>query len=369
MHPHSLSETFSTPANCAACRTSIRQGSQSFYIASLLLPLEVREPAYAVYAFCRMADDLIDRQQGGEDAIGELTAMLDRIYSGRPGRHFVERGFADVVARFAIPRAVPEALGEGLAWDAAGKRYETLDDLTDYAVRVAGTVGFMMTLIMDRRDPNVLARACDLGVAMQLTNIARDIGEDAANGRLYMPQSWLREAGIDPDAWLASPCYSPAIRSVVERLLGEAEMLYDRSLTGINALPGNVRLGINAARLLYREIGRRVVRGVDPVAQRAVTSKRTKLLALARAVRTRVASNDNLFDPPVPAAVFLVEAVAAAGPPRPGPAALPWWNVKARSLRMVDLLTSFSARANAAETASASQPFLIRRRTDFGTGS
>ena len=196
MPQHSQVEPHSTPANCAACRTSIRQGSQSFYIASLLLPVEIREPAYAVYAFCRMADDLIDREAGGAAAIRDLGAMLDRIYSGYPGAHFVERGFADVVSTFAIPRAVPAALIEGLGWDAAGRRYDTLDDLIAYAVRVAGTVGFMMTLVMDRRDPHVLARACDLGVAMQLTNIARDIGEDAANGRLYMPGCWLRQAGV-----------------------------------------------------------------------------------------------------------------------------------------------------------------------------
>ena len=98
-----------------------------------------------------------------------------------------------------IPRALPEALLEGFAWDAAGRRYETLDEVEHYAARVAGCVGAMMTLVMGRRDPAILARACDLGVAMQLTNICRDVGEDARAGRLYLPLAWLRDNGIDPD--------------------------------------------------------------------------------------------------------------------------------------------------------------------------
>ena len=109
---------------------------------------------------------------------------------------------ADLMRRCAIPAALPEALLEGLAWDAEGRSYETIDELFDYAARVAGAVGVMMALIMDVRSPQALARACDLGVAMQLTNIARDVGEDARLGRIYLPRQWLREAGIDADAWL-----------------------------------------------------------------------------------------------------------------------------------------------------------------------
>jgi phytoene synthase len=359
MPPSSRAEEFSTPANCAACRASIRQGSQSFYIASLLLPVAIREPSYAVYAFCRMADDLIDRDEGGTDAIGALGRMLDRIYAGDPAADYVERGFADVVRRFGIPRAVPDALIEGLAWDAQGRRYETLEELTAYAVRVAGTVGFMMTLVMGRREPHVLARACDLGVAMQLTNIARDIGEDAANGRIYMPLGWLRASGIDPDAWLAAPVSRPGIRAVVERLLAEAEPLYARSLSGVAALPGACRLGINAARLLYREIGREISRGVDPVTTRAITTRRQKLGLIAGALAMRIAADGNLTAPAVPAANFLLEAVAASPAPRPAADTPPWWDVRARSERMMELLISFSGRRRVADG-----PFL-RPRPDM----
>lgn len=362
MHQPMQPETFSTPANCAARRRSIRQGSHSFYVASLLLPLAVREPAYAIYAFCRLADDLIDREQGGTQAVRDLARMLDRIYAGRPDNSFVERGFADVAARYAIPRAIPDALIEGLAWDAEGRRYRTLEDLHAYAVRVAGTVGFMMTLAMGRAEPHVLVRACDLGVAMQLTNIARDIGEDAANGRIYMPLDWLGEAGLDEKSWLAARSSSPEIARLVARLLGEAEQLYDRAESGISALPAGCRLGIDTARLLYREIGREILAGVDPVTTRAVTSKGRKLKLVARAMATRPSGAGNLTAPGLAQAAFLVEAVQltpVARLPDPVP---PWWDVKARSIRMLDLLHDFSSRDASRRTGRNSTPRRLESR-------
>lgn len=344
MHQPSHPEGFSTPANCAACRHSIRQGSQSFYLASLLLPVAIREPAYAVYAFCRTADDLIDRDEGGSQAIGELTRMLDRIYAGRPNESFVERGFADVVSRFALPRALPDALIEGLSWDASGRRYASLDELTSYAVRVAGTVGLMMTLVMGRREPDVLARACDLGVAMQLTNICRDVGEDAANGRIYLPLDWLHRSGVDVERWLAVPVYSADIRSIVAQLLGRADGLYARSRSGIAELPSGCRLGIEAARLLYREIGQEVLRGVDPVAKRAVTSRNQKLRILSEVFTTGMPARADLLEPSVPQAAYLIEAVADTPAPAQRRSVPAWWNLKARSVHMIDLMNGFAAR-------------------------
>lgn len=344
MLPSSRPEEFSTPANCAACRRAIKQGSQSFYLASMMLPVTIRESAYAVYAFCRMADDRIDREQGGDDAISAMRALLDRVYQRRPADDFVERGFADVVFRHAIPRAIPEALLEGLAWDAGGRRYRTLEELHGYALRVAGTVGVMMTLVMGRRDPSVLARAIDLGVAMQLTNIVRDIGEDARNGRLYLPLDWMTAAGLDPEEWRRAPGCGPEIRAVAERLLAEAEILYDRAASGIAELPGGCRLGINAARLLYREIGREVQHGVDPVATRAVTTRQQKLRLMAEALASRISDGDALDEPALAGAAFLLQAVATAEPARTSPRLPPWWAVIARSERMMELLSHFDSR-------------------------
>jgi len=131
----------------------------------------------------------------------------------------------------------------------------------------------------------LVARACEVGVAMQLTNIARDVGEYARNGRLYLPLDWLCEAGLDPDAWLARPVFSDALASVIERLLKEAEALYARSESGLANLPSACRPGMFAARLLYAEIGHEVARrGFDSVSQRAVVPWRRKARILADAV-------------------------------------------------------------------------------------
>ncbi len=297
----------------------LRGGSRSFFAASLVLPARVHEPATALYAFCRLADDAIDRDGGGAAALGPLHDRLARAYAGRPLPYPADRALAEVVHRHAIPRALPEALLDGFAWDAQGRRYEELSDLCDYAARVAGTVGAMMAVLMGTRSPDVVARACDLGVAMQLTNIARDVGEDARAGRLYLPLVWLREAGLDPDAWLAAPVFTPALGAVVQRLLAAAETLYRRADTGIGRLPLSCRPGIGAARRLYAEIGREVARlGYDSVGRRATVPAPRKLALLARSVAAAAWPAGEATAPALDAAHFLVEAVAAAPlPPRP----------------------------------------------------
>ncbi|NBX41314.1 MAG: phytoene/squalene synthase family protein, partial [Gammaproteobacteria bacterium] len=159
-----------------------------------------------------------------------------------------DRALASVVARFHIPREIPAALLEGFAWDATARRYYTISEVRAYGVRVAGTVGVMMALLMGVRSPRALARAADLGVAMQLSNIARDVGEDARMSRLYLPRDWLREAGIDPQQWLQQPEFDARLGAVVTRLLAEAESLYGRSAAGVDELPVECRPAIHAAR-------------------------------------------------------------------------------------------------------------------------
>lgn len=300
-------------SDIAACKKLLRGGSRTFFAASLVLPRAISDPATALYAFCRLADDAVDLDGGRLDAVDRLNDRLTRAYRGQPLALPADRAFADVVARFAIPRALPEALLEGLRWDAEGRRYETLDDLLSYAVRVAGTVGAMMSLLMGRRDPAVVARACDLGIAMQLTNIARDVGEDARAGRLYLPVLWMREAGLDPDAWLAEPQHDAGIAEVIGRLLAVADTFYQRSIPGIGALPGRCRPGIHAARLIYAEIGREVERrGLDSVSQRAVVASSRKLRLLTDAFVSALRPHGPVADGVEPSARFLVDAVAAS---------------------------------------------------------
>ncbi len=313
----------------AACRALMRGGSRTFFAASLLLPARVRAPACALYAFCRLADDAVDDGARPLEALAELHARLDALYAGRPRAIEADQALAGVVHRFALPRTLLDALLEGFVWDLQGRRYETLEDLQAYAARVAGTVGAMMALVMDTRDPHAVARACDLGVAMQLTNIARDVGEDARRGRVYLPLAWLREAGIQPDAWLAAPRHDAALASVVQRLLAAAETLYARAEHGIAALPRDCRAAILAARLAYAEIGHQLARdGLDAVNRRTVVSGRRKLALVAQAssAALRAPAHDAASLPPLPANRYLVDAVVTG----PNPAFMPARNFPQR---------------------------------------
>jgi phytoene synthase len=301
-----------TRKDLAACRTLLRGGSRTFFAASLLLPARMRDPASALYAFCRLADDAVDlHSTSPAAAIGRLRERLDRAYAGTPLQIPADRAFAATVSRFHIPRALPEALIEGFEWDVAGRQYETMSDLNTYGARVAGSVGAMMTLVMGRDSPEVVARACELGMAMQLSNIARDVGEDAKAGRLYLPRQWLHEAGIDPDEWLAQPVFTPALGSVVRRLLDEADQLYARSGVGIAELPRLCRPGIRAARFLYAEIGRQVERyAFDAVSRRAVVPPLRKAQVLIRSLTARDHASCGGRPTVQAEADFLVDAVS-----------------------------------------------------------
>ena len=289
---------FATPADLALCRQMIRQGSKSFHMASLLLPNIYRQHARALYGFCRMADDLVDHATSPVEAVEQLSQRLNAIYAGAPADNPTDRAFADVVLRFAIPRAVPDALIEGFVWDAQGHHYQTQSDITAYGVRVAGTVGVMMALIMGERRPEALARAIDLGVAMQFSNIARDVEEDQKLGRQYLPGEWLGEGA--PKA--------------ATRLVQEAETIYARAASGIAQLPRSCRASINAARLLYREIG--LVAQHQNHKGRAIVSTARKLKLVAYAILQTPWLRPKNPTPCLPEGQFLLDAVAEAPAPQ-----------------------------------------------------
>ncbi len=289
---------FATPADLALCRQMIRQGSKSFHMASLLLPNSYRQHARALYGFCRMADDLVDHATDPNHAVEQLAERLNAIYAGAPSDNPTDRAFADVVHRFAIPRAVPDALIEGFVWDAQGREYKTLSDVTAYGVRVAGTVGIMMALIMGERRPEALARAVDLGVAMQFSNIARDVEEDEKLGRQYLPADWLEEG----------------LPAAASKLVEEAEIIYQRAASGIARLPRSCRSSINAARLLYREIGLAARRQHHQ--GRAVVPLARKLNLVAKAIVQTPWLSPTLSAPCLPEGQFLLDAVAEASAPQ-----------------------------------------------------
>jgi phytoene synthase len=317
---------FASHLDRLACRDLIKTGSHSFFSASLLLPEELREAAYALYAFCRLSDDAVDVENGDGLAILRLKERLDGVYGGEPEPLPSDRCLADVVRRYAIPRYVFDLLLEGFEWDVAGRTYETLYDVEAYGERVAGSVGAMMAALLGVRDPAMVERACDLGVAMQLTNIARDIGEDAHNGRLYLPRDWFVEVGLDASDWLQDPQFSPQIGDMTYRLLSRAESLYRRADQAIARLPALVRPAIFAARLLYADIGRVIHdQGYNSIKERASTSPARKAwlvgAAMQRAARpmpkTALTSQDGLNRPLV-AAICLEPPPPRAAYKRPG---------------------------------------------------
>ncbi|WP_287800313.1 phytoene/squalene synthase family protein [Acidiphilium sp.] len=316
----------SSDPDIAACAARLRRGSVSFHAASRLLPAEVRAAATALYAFCREADDAVDLAADKAAGVAAISARLEAICRGARLDDPVDRAFAATIARHGIPLALPEALIEGLAWDAAGRRYATLAELRAYAARVAGSVGVMMAMLMGARDEASLAAACDLGLAMQLTNIARDVGEDAAERRLYLPLDWLDEAGLEPERFLARPAFTPALAQVIGRLLEEAERRYAAAGRGIAALPLACRPGIAAARRIYREIGRLLAaNGLDSVSTRTRVSGRRKLglaaLSLADAATAGLWAPLAASPPPCPEVRFLIDAAAASGGETVGAAA------------------------------------------------
>jgi phytoene synthase len=271
-------------ANLDACVAMMKGGSKTFFAASRLLPLRIRTASIALYAFCRVADDFVDEAPPGEAPLSVLNHRLDMIYAGTPQDHVEDRALHLVVQQYQLPRHLLDALIEGFAWDSEGRIYNSIEDVHDYAARVAGSVGAMMCWIMGLQNIETLERACEMGVAMQLTNIARDVGADAALGRCYLPRRWLIEAGVQPEDWLTRPDITPGIKIVVTRLLTEADRLYKQSQHGIAALPPDCRAAILAASMIYREIGVQLRReGLDSVHHRTVVSTKRKFVLLASA--------------------------------------------------------------------------------------
>ncbi len=312
----------------------------------MLLPANVRWSAHAMYAFCRFADDAVDEADNPAAALSDLKERLDLIYNCNPLPAPADRAFADIVERFQMPRSIPDALMQGFQWDAEDRRYDSLSDVVSYCVRVASTVGVMMTLVMGVRNRQTLARACDLGIAMQLTNIARDVGEDARRGRLYLPRDWLADAGIGAEEWLRAPVHDEAINHVTGRVLQAADRYYRRCRSGIAHLPARCRPAINAARLIYAEIGRELERlQLNSVDHRAVTSTPRKLVLLSRAVVDSALLKSSNSTEEAAEAGFLLDAVE--GLPSRDPVMVepkPLWNFAGSGGEMIDIMSRVSER-------------------------
>ena len=270
----------------------IRAGSRSFAVAARLFPRDMRDSAVLLYSWCRHCDDVVDGQILGfgstaarasspEAAIAELERQTRSALAGDRAADPAFAGLQSVVRRHDIPERYPLQHLDGFRMDVAGRRYETVADTLDYAYHVAGVVGVMMAHIMGVRDPAVLDHACDLGIAFQLTNIARDIVEDAAIGRVYLPAEWLAEADL-PAGELADLRHRDRLATVAARLLEAAEPYYASAGIGIRALPLRAAWAIATALGIYRQIGVGVrTRGPRAWDERVSTSTAQKLRHVA----------------------------------------------------------------------------------------
>ncbi len=275
----------------AACHDSIAAGSKSFALASRLLPPADRARTAVLYAWCRRADDAVDEAPPDAQAAAcrRLEAELDAVYARQPASDPVLAAFSALVHDVAIPRAYPSELLAGFAMDAAGHRYATLDDLLLYAHRVAGTVGLMMCHLSGLRDDAALQQAAHLGLAMQLTNIARDVLEDWGRGRLYLPADLLARHGApDLAGHLGGPLPPSArapVAAAVAELLAHADDFYRSADRGLAALPWRWALTIRSARLVYAAIGHEIARrDHDVLRGRAIVPTPRKLALVARAL-------------------------------------------------------------------------------------
>jgi len=274
---------------------SIAKGSKSFALSSLLFRPHMRRHAHMLYAWCRYCDDVIDGQnlgfgetvaagqEGAPDAgeLKRLWAETDAAYRGETPATWQFEAFQTVAMETGMPAQFAHDLLRGFEMDVAQHSYDTLEDTLRYSYHVAGVVGVMMAIVMgvSPDDDETLDRASDLGIAFQLTNICRDVIDDAAIGRIYVPGAWLLEEGVRPHPRdVLDERNRDAVWRVAVRLLAEADKYYASAGPGVRKLPIRAGFAVAAARGVYRDIGRVVnSKGSRVWDKRARTSRRRKL--------------------------------------------------------------------------------------------
>ena len=250
----------SLAADFAHCASITRASSSNFYYAFKLLPEERRRALYATYAFCRFVDDIADDDQVREPAVllERWREELERVYGGVPTRA-VSRALSDSVRRFSIPRRYFDEIIDGVEMDLTRKRYPNFTELRLYCYRVASAVGLICIEIFGYRNPRARIYAENLGLAFQLTNIIRDVREDAQRGRIYLPLEDLESFGVKEEEMLSGQ-HSERFERLMEFEAGRAQEFYHQAEL---ALPAEDRVSLltaEAMRLIYSALLRRIVK-------------------------------------------------------------------------------------------------------------
>ena len=266
-------------------------GSKSFSFAAAFFDRPTREAARTLYRWCRRCDDDVDLARDAAEAQARAALLRARLNQALAGEASDPEfaGLARLRAAYGIPGELPGHLIDGFEFDSRFAGIEDEAELELYCYRVAGAVGEMMARIMGASNADALRSARDLGIAMQMTNIARDVAEDHERGRVYLPKAWLRAEGVEPERLWQEPA---RVHSVVARLLAEADRRYRSGYEGLRWLPWRSAIAISAAGSVYSAIGRKALRG-GPAAlrKRATLSFVEKCFCLigafARAARRR----------------------------------------------------------------------------------
>ena len=267
----------------ATSRAVLAEHGRTFRLAGTLLSRDRLDDAAVLYAFCRAVDDAVDEASSVEEGQRQLTALRDEL-AGKAERRPLIVALVDVAARRGMPLAAAEELMLGVASDTGTVRMEDDGELLRYCYRVAGTVGLMMCGILGVQAVHAAPHAIDLGIGMQLTNICRDVAEDARMGRVYLPAARLKRQGLTQQALLDGGIDASALASVVADLLSLAERYYASGRAGLGYIPLGPRAAISAAGRVYGAIGHVLARrNYDALRGRAVVGQSERVLWLLRA--------------------------------------------------------------------------------------
>ena len=270
------------------CGDITRQSSSNFYYAFMLLPVERRRSLYAVYAFCRFVDDVADDESIREPArlLSRWREELGRVYGDGTPTRAISRALADTVQRFSIPRRCFEELIAGMEMDLSRKRYVTFDELHRYCYRAAAVVGLICIEIFGYTNPGAKVYAENLGIACQLTNILRDVKEDAAKGRIYLPLEDLARFSVT-ETEILEGVYSDAFVRLMEFEAHRAREYYQRAQQSLPPEDRATLLTAEAMRLIYGSLLDRIVSSNYRVLDRRLSLSAThKLYLVGRAWAT-----------------------------------------------------------------------------------
>ena len=271
------------------CETVTKTHAKSFYFAAKFLPKEKQRAVYPIYAFCRHVDDEIDETGEGNQlqairAVENWKSGLQKIYAGTmdDGQNLVLIAWEDLLKTYKIPKNLPLDLMQGVLMDTQIKRYETFTELYVYCYRVASTVGLMSSEILGYADDKALEYAEAMGIAMQLTNILRDVKEDAAIGRIYLPQEDLKKFDVSEEQISAGEMSENFIR-LMRFQIARARDFYRTGEKGIALLEKDSRFTVLLASRIYSRILDEIERqNYDVFTRRASTTFSQKIFSLPK---------------------------------------------------------------------------------------